>query len=474
MVALGTVAAVLLARFAVPVLADAVPSSLAGGAAPALNLRAIAYAGLLAAGAALLFGLAPALHEGAAGKAPARHVAVRSDSGRSRPRSALVIAQIAFSVVLALGAGLLLRSVSALGDVRPGFEPEEALVFKVTLRVPSRYGGPAARAQLMKDIETRLAELPGVRAVGLVGALPLSGERWTQPYGLPGQAEHEWVANRADFRVMTSGYLPALGARLLEGRTFTAEEDLVEGERVVVVDEHLAARISPRGSALDAIIGVPLDGQAVWARVVGVVEHVRQDALEADGREAIYVPYRQEASREVWFVVRTAGSPAAIAPAVRQALLEIDRQIPVHEVSTLSDYVDRAIAPRRFALAMLAAFAALALLCTSIGLYGVVAFDVGRRTRELGVRMAVGATRADVARSVLGRAMRLAAGGLAVGVILTVIAAPAFSGMTFGVRVSDPTTWGAVVGLVAVITGVASWIPARRASRLSPTSALTG
>jgi len=473
LVVLGLVAALALAQALLPVLAARVPATLWPAGGVSLDLRTVAFAGALAGGAALLFGLLPAVRAASQdGRGVLGSGMARGRAGRTQGRSRLVAAQVSLSVVLALGAGLLLRTVSALEDVRPGFDTASALTFRISLRVPDRYRSPALRADLMKEIEASVSELPGVRTVGLVGVLPLGGGRWSQPYGLPGQPETEWEENRADFQMITSGYFEAMRARLIEGRSFTAQEDLVEEERVVVVDEKLAARIAPGGSALDAVIGMPLDGSAVEARVVGVVEHIRHDRLDLDGREAIYVPYRQEASRDVAFVVRASADPAALAPAIRRAVEELDPQIPVYDVRTLEDYVDLAVAPRRFAFSLLLSFAGLALVCAALGLYGVVAFDVSRRTRDIGIRMAVGASRADVMRPVLARGFRLGAAGLAGGVILGAVAARAMAGLVFGVGLGDPLTWTAVVVLVTAVTVAASWIPARRASRLSPTLAL--
>jgi predicted permease len=314
--------------------------------------------------------------------------------------------------------------------------------------------------------------LTGVRAVGTTGHLPLSGRQWIQPYGLPGQPEAEWAGNRADFRMVTSGYFEAMGTRILEGRTFTREEDQSEQRRVVVVDELLARRIAPGGSAVGRTLGIPLDGRAVEAQVVGVVEHVRYDALDADGREAIYVPYRQEASRDVSVVLRTAGDPAALAPAVRQAVRQVDAQLPVFGVTTLAGYIDANVAPARFAFTLAGAFAVLALLCAALGLYGVVALDVNRRRRDFGVRKAIGATSGNLVRSVLARGLTLAGAGLVAGAILAVPASRILASLLYGVRMADALTWAGVVCTVTVVTVAASALPAWRAGRVDPTISL--
>ena len=473
LLAAGLAVAWILARLALELLGSRIPTALIPPEGLGLDPVVLGVGGVMASVVVLSVALMPA---GWAGVREARGGVgagiARGGSGRRRGRDVLVVLEVALSVVLVVGAGLLFRTVRGLQEVRPGFEPAGALTFNVSLRVPDTYRGPGDRAAFMQEVEAGLEALPGVDAVGLAGVLPLSGDRWVQPYGLPGQAESEWRANRADFRVVTSGYFEALGTRILEGRGFTPEEDRVEGERVVVVDRRMADRIAPGGSALDAAIGIPLDGAPVQARVVGVVEHVRHDRLEADGREAVYVPYRQEASREVAFVVRTQGDPAALAPEVRRVVRSVDPRIPVHDLRSLSAYVDRAVAPRAFALRVLLAFSALALLCAAVGLYGILAFDVRRRTRDLGLRMAVGAARLDILSHVLGVGLRLGALGLLLGGIGAAVATRWLDGLVVGVSLTDPGTWAMGAALVTAMVLAASVVPAVRATRLDPTEAL--
>ena len=296
--------------------------------------------------------------------------------------------------------------------------------------------------------------------------------RWSQRYGLPGQPESEWAKNRADFRTITSGYFEALGATILEGRSFTRTEDLSEDRRVVIIDEQLAGRLEPNAPAVGATIGFPLDGSIVYAEVVGVVEHVRHESLQRDGRETLYVPYRQEASRDVSFVVRTHGDPLALAAAIRQAVHAIDEQLPVYGLRTLSGYVDAAVAPTRFALVILGAFAFLVLLSVAVGLHGVISLDVSRRRRDIGVRMAIGAKRWTVVHSILLQGLKLAGIGTLVGIAISIALSRVLGAVVFGISVADPLTWTGVLGMVLSVTVQACWLPASRASRLDPTEAL--
>lgn len=472
LVGLGLIGAVALAAGLTSLLRAVVPPTLAAPGGMDLDGATLLLTAAVTGSVAVVAGVLPGVRSGVIARGVLTGTPARSGHGPSRARGALVAAQIALSVALLVAAGLFLRTVTALEATGPGFEPANALTFRISLRLADEYGSPAERARLMRIVEDRLIEIPGVRSAGVVGVLPLGGGRWTQGYGLPGQPEFEWQRNRADFRVATSGYFDAIGTRILEGRGFTKDEDLNEDERVVIVDRILAEHVATDGSAVGRIIGVPVDGAPVQARIVGVVEHIRYDRLERDGRETIYVPYRQEASREVSVVLRTLGDPATLAPAVRRTMLAIDPRIPVYALSPLQLYVDEAVAPRRFALRLLAGFALLALSSVVVGLYGVVALDVGRRRSEIGLRMAVGASRLDVLRSVLSWGVRLTGKGLLAGVGLGAGVAYAIDGLLFGVRGSDPAVWGSVIAVVLLATLTASAIPAVRASALSPTEAL--
>lgn len=400
--------------------------------------------------------------------------------GRFVPRARRVFtsAQVGLSTVLMVVATLVLSSVENRRRADPGFRPAHVLTFRASMRAPDRFGGPADRARLMRELEDRLADLPGVEAVGLVGALPLSGRRWEQPWGRPGDAPEGWDES-ADFRVATSGYFEALGIERLRGRTFTRTEDLEERRRVVVLDEAMARRLANRVSVDEtAIVGrgiaIPLDGAIVEAEVVGVVRSVRHDDLLLPAQGTIYVPYRQEASRDVDVVVRTDGDPGTLAGSVRDVVREVDPAIPVFSIRTMDAWVRRQIAPFRLTLLLLAAFAVLSLMAGAAGLYGVVAFEVARRVREIGVRMAVGApARALVARFVADGLM-VAGPGLAAGLGIAVA-------MTSHPQVTEilgepvrPASWFVGSVATAAVLLLATWLPARRAAKQDPQRALRG
>lgn len=484
LVSIGIVASLVIAYVGARTASQWVPPELGLGTELPVDPPTFAVAALIALGSTLAFSLAPAvrlLRAGTNGRLGAPIATTLRDSGRVR--GALVATEVAVSVVLVFATALLVRAADELRNTDLGFDPHGALTFALSLRLPDRYTGPAERARLMRRIETELRSLPNVEAVGLTAHLPLGGREWTQPYGLPGRPASQSTAegddlrpghNRADFRTVTSGYFDALGARIVRGRAFRSDEDLVEDRRVVIIDDLLAERFvgEGRGTVLGATLSLPLDGAIVEAEVVGVVDHVRHRIPETEPRETLYVPYRQEASRDVSVVVRTGRDPLELAPAVRRTLLAIDRDIPVHGLRTLSAYVDAAVAPTRFVAAVIAVFAALVLLSVAVGLYGVVSLEVARRTRDIGVRIAVGAGRGAVLRSVLLRGLRLTAAGAMAGLVVAAALERLSEAGIVGASKADAGVWSTVLFAVLAVSLLASWVPAHRASKLDPTVAL--
>ena len=470
---LGCTAGWLLAGVGVDVLLRFAPSGLPRLDEVGVDGRTLVFAVASAVMAAVIFGGLPGLLTyGAFRRAALSSGSRLGGRGHSRARSAFVIGEVALAMVLLATGGLLIRTVQELERIRPGFDADGVLTFSLSLRGAERYSGPADRARFVKTFEERVEAIPGVEAMGLVGRLPLGGRIWTQPYGLPGQSESRWAENRADFRMVTSHYFRAMGSRLLEGRSFTEEEDLTEDRRVAVVDEKLALRLAPGGSPLGQRIGFPLDGRPVEAEVVGVVEHVRYEDLKSEGREAIYVPYRQEASRDVAFAVRTRVAPETVATPIRQALRTLDPELTLYDIRPMPAYVRDAIAPTRFALTLVAGFGLVALVSTLIGLYGLISYTVSDRSREIGLRLAIGADGRRVLSEIVLGGMRLVSVGLLVGLALAFLFGSTLEGLVYGVRTLDPPSLAASALLLLATAGVAIWVPARRAATIDPASAL--
>ena len=366
----------------------------------------------------------------------------------------------------------MLRTAASLQRVEPGFRPAGLLTFNVA--IPAAIGGPGDRARLVDAFERSVRDLPETNAVGTVGGLPLGDVVFRQPYGPEGSTPEDWSANEANFRVITAEYFDALGTRLLAGRSFTPAENVSEDERVAIVDAKLAAKLAPDGNAVGQRIGFPLDGDPIYATVVGVVENVRFHGLREAGRETIYVPYRQEASRAVSMAVRTTGRSEALIGSIEGIARSLSGgvPIPVYEFREMESFVARALAPTRFAMTVIAIFAALAVGLAGVGLFGVISFAVSRRTREFGIRFALGAQTSQILIEVLAGGLGLAAIGLLVGVALAWTGASAAETLLHGVGRADLPTYALVAFVLLAITVLATWLPARRAASVQPIAAL--
>jgi putative ABC transport system permease protein len=469
--AAGSLAGLVLAQWSVTSLVAWAPANLPRIDTIGMDGTVLAFTLASTLVATVIFGTAPAID---AATRRGRELVQPRNSGarrRTRVRSALVASEVALTLVLLVGAGLMLQSLARLQRVQPGFEADGVMAFDLTLSYPNEYRGPAARSAFVGQLEQRLGELPGVAAVGLIGRIPLGGRQWTQPYGLDGQSETEWNANEANFRVITKDYFAAMGTRLLAGRYFVDADDR-QDIRVAVVDETMARRIAPGGGAVGARIGFPLDGQAVWAEVVGVVEDVRHDDLRVRSRESLYVPYRHEASREVSFVVRTTAEPAALVGPIRRALRVLAPHLPMYNVQTMNDYVADALGPTRFALRLIGVFALLAVVLASVGLYGVISYAVRQRTHEIGIRMALGARPESVRMQVVADGMTLAGVGIVVGVGVSVFTSRWLGSLLFNVSPADGWTYVGVSLLLSGVALLACYVPARRASGVDPMRSL--
>jgi predicted permease len=398
-----------------------------------------------------------------------------SDGGRGRLRRLLVAAEVALGATLLVGAGLLVRSMLELGRVDPGFRPEQAQTFRLSLP-DARYPTAEASAAFARKLEERLRGLPGVQAAGAVSALPFDAlPNWSSPYTFDGVPEGSRGGREADARAIGPGYLAAIGAELLAGRDFD-ERDAPGKPPVIIVDERLATRSWPGREAVGQRLQVEflVDGNFVptWATVVGVVKHIRHRRLQEVVREQVYVPQRQSPRQPHAYVLRVAGDPGALAAAIRREVKALDPELPVYDERPLEAYVGDALAGSRFAMRLAASFASLALLVAAVGVYGVVAHSITRRRREIGVRMALGAGSRDVLRSVLGEGLSLALAGLGLGLPAALFLTSAARSLLYGVGPSDPATYAGVGAVLATVALLASALPALRASRTDPTEVL--
>jgi putative ABC transport system permease protein len=430
----------------------------------------------------LLVGLLPALRFSQPWVAATLREAGRGHSRKSSRFDGLLVAgEVALSLVLVIGSALLLRSFAALLHVAPGFRPHGVLTADLTLtrRYP-RYPSAEKRVRFVHELADRLSRLPGVEDVGLALVAPLSRQDTGHSYATAAMASRG-VLPPAKYRPVTPGYFGAAGTRIVAGRDFTWAE-VEAGARVSIVDEHLASLAWPGESAIGERLRLEtwavLDGQVTlqpfWSEVIGVAENARSARLEHGDIETVYLPYHLYAVAELSVLVRSSGDPASLAGPVRAEIARIDPDLAVFHVRRLEDLVSDALAPQRFSLVLLGAFAAAGLLLAWLGLYGVLAFAVGRRRREIGIRMAVGASAARVRWVVLARGLALVGAGLALGLAGALAVTRFLASQLYGVGPTDARTFSGATLATVLVSLLACDLPARRAARVDPGIVLKG
>jgi len=371
--------------------------------------------------------------------------------------------------MLLAGAGLLLRSFARLVGERPGFEARGVLVADLALPA-SRYADGASRQAFYDALLDRVHALPGVEVAAATNTPPLS---WGPNGGMVAE-DRPGETGQAHYRVVSADYFRALGIPLIEGRTFSAADDST-APHVTVVNEALARQMWPGGTVMGKRIrfrGMDRHNET-WLTVIGVVRDAKQIALDAPPVPEVYVSYRQRPERATAMSVllRTSVAPQSLTPALRAAVREQGREVPL-TTSTMEERVARSVADRRFVMLVLTAFGVVALMLAAVGIYGVLSYAVARRTKEIGVRVALGAQATSVLDMVVRDSMRPVAWGALLGVAGALAVSRVLRGLVYGVGVTDPVSFGAAAGTLAVVALVASWIPARRASMVDPIIAL--
>jgi predicted permease len=432
-----------------------------------LDARALAFTLVLSAGTGLLFGLVPALRLARGELQGVLRGGGRGVAGTSgRLRSGLVLAEVALSVVLLVGAGLLLRSFVALQRVEPGFDAERVLTFQLSL---PRAAYPRVEEQVRPfwgGLLDRVQVLPGVRAAAVTSNVPLTSPPYVT-FDVAGR-EAQPGEDVQPFTV-SGGYFRAMGVPLVRGRTFT-DTDAAGAPRVAVINAEAARRFWPGRDPIGARITT--GDSTEYMTVVGVVADVRQEGMSAKPYPQLYGVAAQNPDRAMYVVVRTSGDPTALAGAVRRAVAALDPQLPVYNVATMEERVARSVARPRVTATLVAIFGISALALAAFGIYGVVAFSVAQRTRELGVRLAVGARAGDVVQLVVRQGMRPAVAGVAAGLVVAAGGARLIGGLLYGVGAADPATFVGVAVFLTCVALAATWLPARRATRVSPLEAL--
>jgi len=446
-----------------------------------VDAPALAFVLLLTVASGLVFGIAPALR--LAGQSPQDALREGGRAGspgrRDRLRSALVVGEIALALVLLTGAGLLIRSAIALDAVDPGFDPRGVLVGRVSLP-ETAYPTPEAASQAFERIADGLGQVPGAVAAGLASTVPFENgsDNGLIPEGRPLDIRS---AISADMRVVTPGYVAAMGLRLRAGRGFTAADRA--GAPLVMMVNQAFARLAwpgqdPIGQRVACCEDAP-SGEPKWKTVVGVVADVRAHGVGEPAPTEFYLPVAQTPGaawrwigRTMTLAVRARENPIGLAPAMREAVWSVDRSLPLYSIGTMDDRRASSLAASRFSTVLLTAFGGIALLLAAIGIYGVISYGVSQRTREIGIRVALGAARANVLRLVVGHAAALMLVGLSLGLAGAALLSRLLSGLLFQVSPTDPPTFGAGIMVLALVSLAAALVPALRAARVHPADAL--
>jgi len=434
-----------------------------------IDFRVLALATVVSLATGILFGLAPAL-QAARRKNFDGLKGGRSTEGKRprRLRSTLVICETALSLLLVAAAGLLLRSFAQVLKVDPGFRSDGVLTLRIALP-DAVYSKPEQVRGFYNELLDRVQRLPGVHSVGAVSALPLSGQGGSGTTTIDSQSVPlEDTTPEADQRVVAAGYFKAMGISLIRGRFFEAR-DSDTAPPVAIVDESLAQTYWPNQDP----IGKRLHpggrrSNAPWVTIIGVVGHVRNRTLEARSRVEVYWPENQRSFGAMTLAILTSGNPMNLAPTIQREVSAIDPDLPVYRIRTMTEVMGDSLQRRRLALILLTAFAGLALLLASVGIYGVTSYGVAQRQTEIGLRMALGADRGQVMRMMIRGGMGTIAVGLVLGVMLALLLTRLMSGLLFAIKASDPLALGGAALLLTVAAFLAIFIPARRATKVDP------
>jgi len=477
---LGGAAGILMATFTLPFLRHLVPATLNTWSEPRIDLASLAFVVLLSVLAALLFGTLPALvlsrPELATALRQGGRVAAR---GSTRTRKLLIVSEVAMAVVLLVGAGLLTRTLWALAHVPLGFHPEGLMTMRTTLPISanSPYNTFLARSQFYQRVLDRVTAIPGVVSAGYTTFLPLTNPEGTSPFIVegappppPGQSPD------ANHRAISANYFQTMGVRLVSGRFFR-ESDGPDAPPVAIINQAMARQYWPGQNPIGHRFRLSRGVENVWFRIVGVVEDVRQMHLDVQGRAEMYFACTQSGGTVGYttprdLAVRVKGDPKAYTKAIEAAVWSVDRDQPIADVMSMDELIDDKLLSREVAVKLIAAFSGLALLLAALGLYGLLAYTVSQRRREIGVRMAVGARPGQVSSAILGEGLRLVACGLGLGMAGSWAVMRALKSLFYGVTATDGWVLAGSILVLLVVGIIASYLPAHRAAAIDPMTAL--
>ncbi len=441
-----------------------------------LDWRVLGFTLLVSVLTGVVFGLVPALHSSKTQLTETLKEGGRGSgegARRNRIRGVLVVAELGIAVVLLVGAGLLIQSLWRLRQVSPGFKVQNVLTFSLALpevRYPTE-----KQAHFYQDLVAHIESLPGVQSASAVLPLPLSGDRFSISFETEGRPVAKKDQPSADFFNVGVGYFHAMGIPLVKGRDFT-ERDQHKSPQVIIVTETFARQFFPNEDPIGKRIKPGISSyegeKSSMREIVGVVGDVKNRSLSTEAKPTYYVPQTQVPFNQMTVVVRTINDPHSVVTAVTKEVSSLDKDLPLFAVKTLDEYLAASVAAPRFNTTLLSIFAAVALVLTIVGLYGVMSYSVAQRTNEIGIRMALGAQARDVLTLIVGQGFKLVLLGLAIGLVGAFSLMRVISSLLFGVTTKDPLTFATVAGLLAVVALLACYIPARRATKVDPMIAL--
>jgi putative ABC transport system permease protein len=471
----GATAGLAFSVWAIRALTALAPQQLPRVSESGLNLQVLAFTAAVAVLTSLLFGLVPALHASRVELSSALNEGGRSGTeGRERRKlkDLFVVTETALAVVLLAGAGLLLRSLQGLVRVDPGFAKDHVITFGLDL--PGRYGH-LERVQFYQRLLMQIRGLPGVRSASAAFPLPISADDVKTSYAVEGPTIKPSELPVTALHIVDDNYFHALGIPLLAGREFDSHDDAPNAAPVVVISQRLAAQSFPGENPIGKWIkpGISMGSGDVPTRVVvGVVGDVKAEGLSAPVAPETYIPYAQLPFAPMSVVVRSAGDPQALVPALTKEVQSVDKDLPLLHVKTLDEYVGDSIADTRFQTILLGSFGVLAFVLTALGLYGVISYTVVHRTREMGVRLALGANRDAILAMIVKSGVLLAGAGIVIGLVAALLLTRLIASLLYGVSPSDPLTFFGVPIALITMAAIASYLPARRAAKVDPMVAL--
>ena len=466
----GGALGLLMAMWGMDALLALVGEGLPRAAEVRLDGRVVLFTAAISVLTGVLFGLVPALQASRADLHGAMREGARGTGGRGsgRIRSVLVVSQVALALVLLVGAGLFVRSFLALQGEDAGFDPQGVLTAQLSLP-QERYGEASKRAAVMQDFLTRVRAVPGVESAAMANLLPLTG-RSDWGFEVEGRPMDPTAPPRpaVEYRAVSSDFHKTLRIPLLRGRAL-ADSDGFDAPHAVLLNESAARVTFPNEDPIGHRIRLNgRDPQAPWATVVGIVKDVKEWGLDQPARPVAYYSLTQRNPMGAYLVVRTRQSAGAMLASLQAELRAVDRDLPLYDVAPMEAVVDSSVSQRRFSMLLLGLFAGVAVVLASLGIYGVISYTVTQRTRELGIRMALGARQVDVLGLMVGQGMRMTLLGVGIGLVLALGLGRLLSALLFGVKAHDPVTFAGVAVLLAGVALVASWLPARRAAKVDP------